>query len=83
MTPQSMVPNPNCHGAHLELSENIRVCPHPTSDSYLPHLQRASVFTCKPVPLMGTQVEMLQEETELERAKLGPLYSVCRLEGTY
>jgi hypothetical protein len=32
---------------------------------------------------MGTQVEMLQEETELERAKLGPLYSVCRLEGTY
>lgn len=68
-----MVPNPNCHRAHPELSENIRVCPHPTPDSYLLHLQRVSAFTYKPVPLMGTQVEMLQEEMELERAKLGPL----------
>lgn len=76
LTPQSTVPNPNCHGAHLELSENIRVCPHPTPDSYLPHPQTASAFPCKPVPLMDTQVEMLQEETELERAKLVLLYSV-------
>ena len=83
MTPQSMVPNPNCQGLTWSFEENICVCPHPTQDSYLPHLQKASAFTCKPGPLMGTQIEMLQEETELERAKLGPLYSVCRLEGTY
>lgn len=48
----------------------------PTLPQTLIYLIHRGHAHCKPVPLMGTQAEMLQEETELERAKLGLLYSV-------
>lgn len=74
LIPQSMVSQPpNCHGAHLELSENIKCLPPTLPQTLIYLIHRASALQ-QACTSDGHQAEMLQEETELERAKLGLHY---------
>lgn len=81
---QSMVPNPNCQGGSPGAFRKHSCLPPPYPRLLFTPIHRGHQrLLVKPVPLMGTQAEMLQEETELRESKAGPPYTLCRQEGMY